>query len=240
MSKHKQVNQNQPANQNQQMVNYVNKPKVSVFINETDLRLFSMENESGLDIKIQEMESLMKNKHGFGASEVAKDELYGESKKLWKEFAEKFQHIKFSFYLNRPQFNYLTNLLTKNLEYGVDNVFFVIELGRTFDNWEKSVSGGKFQDDKEVKELEIPAIDMEYIWALISPHKVKGLSKDTYLFAQVIQRMMELRSISMYYDSEGKRLGKSIQEWVASFEADPSQAKMEQQSVEAVGVPSRV
>ena len=124
--------------------------------------------------------------------------------------------------MNRPQFNFLSDLLSKNMEYDINTIFFVIELKKAFENWAVTETGDKFTNDDEAKEFEIGAIDLEYLWQLVSTHKVKGLSKSTYLFAQVVRRMMELRTISLYYDSEGKRLSKSIQEWVASFEVQPA------------------
>jgi hypothetical protein len=204
--------------QKPQMVNYAQKPKVTIFENESENRLFSKESEIGLDSKIAEMEDLMKTKNGFGAPDEAKDELYGVSKKLWKEYAERFQSIRFSLYMNRLQFNFITDLLTKNMEYDINTVFFAIELKNAFESWEATATGSKFTNDKDSKEFEIGAIDLEYLWQLVSTHKVKGLSKSTYLFAQVLKRMIELRTISLYYDSEGKRLSKDIQSWVASFE----------------------
>ena len=107
--------------QKPQMVNYAQKPRVTIFENETEHRLYSKEAEIGLDSKLSEIEDLLKTKSGFGAPDEAKDELYGVSKRLWKEYAERFQSIRFSFYMNRPQFNFLSDLLSKNMEYDINN-----------------------------------------------------------------------------------------------------------------------
>ena len=111
----------------QQIETNVVKPKLSVFFDEIEYRLISVDAETQLDSKISEVESFMANNHGFGQSDEVKDNLYGAAKKLWSEYAETFKDVLYTFYLNRKQYQFLTTLLRDKLEYDVNTVFLAIE-----------------------------------------------------------------------------------------------------------------
>ena len=102
-------------NQNVQ-VNTV-KPELSFFENEVLNRLLNFDRELLLDSKSEEVEDFMKNNPGHGLSEEVKDVLYGNAQNLYNEYKKALRDVKFNFYLNRPQYNLLTDLILKKLEY---------------------------------------------------------------------------------------------------------------------------
>jgi hypothetical protein len=53
---------------------------------------------------------------------------------------------------------------------------------------------------------------------LISKHKVKGLSKDAYTFANVLYRIGNISKIFSYYETASKNLSTDVQNWVMTFE----------------------
>lgn len=190
------------------------KPEVSFFDQEKENVIISNECESKLDSKLEEIYSYMSNNDGKGKSETEKDELYKNAQILWKEYANILKDTKYNFYLNRPQYNFLTDLLLKKIDYDVNTVFFAIELTELLGTM-KSV---KFSNDDEMISFAVDATEITYIYHLIANHKVKGLGKDAYTFAQVLRRIGEISKIFNYYDTAAKNSSTEIQNWVTCFD----------------------
>lgn len=190
------------------------KPEVSFFENETTNLLLSTENESKLDTQIQTLEEYMKNTSGKGKSETEKDELYKNAQTMWKEYANVLRDVKYNFYLNRTQWKFLTDLILTKLEYDVNTVFFAIELTDLL----ASMKDTKFTDDSQLVAFPVDATEITYIYHLISKHKIKGLTKDSYTFAQILKRIGDISKVFNYYDTAAKNLSGEIQDWVTCFD----------------------
>lgn len=202
------------------------KPRLSIFQNEVEYRLITVENEKKLDEGIEAIETFMANNHGFGKADEVKDKLYADAKELWTSYASILRDNTFyTFYLNRKQFNFITTLLRDKLEYDVNTVFLAIELTNMLGEW---ISSDKHKDDEELKGFTSDATEITYMYHLIAKHKVKGLTKDTYLFAEILKKIGDISKIINYYDTAAKNLSKEIQDWVASFEPQESSPEKEE------------
>jgi len=194
------------------------KPQVSFFENNQTLRAISFEDEIFLDTKISGIENLLATEHGLGKSEVEKDQLYYSAQIAWKEYVERLKNMKFTFYLNRKQYNFLTTLLISKLEYDVNTVFLAIELSDMLGKWELSKTSKDTKNDTELKSYTADATEITYIYHLISTFKPKGLTADTYLFAEILRKIGFISKVIGYYDNHAKSLNKDIQDWAATFE----------------------
>lgn len=191
------------------------KPSLSIFENETEHRLISLESEINLDSKIKDIENYLYSNHGKGKPEVEKDALYGKAKELWEQYAESLRDIHFTFYLNRKQYQFLTDLLIDKMEYDVNTVFLAIELTNMLGEWKET---GTAKDDTTLQGYTADATEITYIYHLISKHKVKGLTNSSYRFAEVLKRIGAISKIIAYYDTHAKNFSKEIQNWVATFD----------------------
>ena len=81
-----------------------------------------------------------------------------------------------------------------------------------------SMKDTKFTDDNQLTAFSVDATEITYIYHLISKHKVKGLSKDSYTFANILKRIGDISKVFNYYDTAAKNLTGEIQNWVAAFE----------------------
>jgi len=205
------------------------KPEVKFIENDTENLILTNESESKLDMKIKEIQDYMDNNHGRGKSNNEKDELYKNSQILWRELAIVLQDTKYNFHLNRKQYQFLTDLLLKNLEYDVNTVFFAIELTDILG----TMRDMNFSNDTDLVPVPVNATEITYIYHLIADHKVKGLTKSAYLFAQILRRIGDISKVFNYYDTTAKNLSTEIQDWVVSFEDGVS---MEKEVVEATVV----
>ena len=121
---------------------------------------------------------------------------------------------KYNFHLNRLQWKFLTDLILSKLEYDVNTVFFAIELTDLLG----SMKDTKYTNDTELVSFEVNATEITYIYHLIAQHKIKGLTKDAYLFSQILVRIGSISKVFNYYDNYGKNLSTDVQNWVTSFE----------------------
>jgi hypothetical protein len=204
-----------------------NKPKIEtnvvkprVFFKENDKEYVFLDSidEATLDSQITSIESYIQTNDGRFQSEEHKDKLYAESKKLWEDYAHFLRNVKFSFYLNKKQFEYLTDLLIQEMEYDHDTIFFAIELTNMLGEWSNLEIS---EEESELKCYLADAIEITYIYHLISKHKVQGLTESSYRFAEVLKRLKEVHRVISYYDTSAKNLAKEIQDWVASFDPQP-------------------
>lgn len=189
------------------------KPEVNFVSKENEYRVIDTTNETILDNCIIEIEKYI-NQSGKGKSETEKDDLYQGAQDLWNDYAEKMKSAKYSFHLNRAQWKFLTDLILSKLEYDVNTVFFAIELVDLLG----TLRDVKYTNDTELKHVQVNATEITYVYHLISKYKVKGLTKDSFLFSEVLIRIGEISKVFNYYDAIGKNLSTDIQNWVSSFE----------------------
>jgi hypothetical protein len=178
--------------------NSVVKPETTLRIGEIDHKLISTEDEVSLDTAIKQVEEFMSKNSGEGLTEEEKDELYAKAQSLYKDYYKLVRDNRYSFYLNRRQYQFLTDL---------------IELTEML----SSMKDTKFRNDDEVISFQITATEMTYIYHLISTHKVKGLTNTSYTFSQVLVRIGDLSKVINYYDTYAKNLNTEIQKWAVSL-----------------------
>jgi hypothetical protein len=198
------------------------KPAISIFENETEYRLIDIQTEISLDSKINEIENFMNTNHGAGKSELEKDNLYLQAKNLWEQYAVLLRDMDFTFYLNRKQYQFLTDLLIDKMEYDVNTIFLAIELTNMLGQWKES---GTAKDDTTLQGYPSDATEVTYMYHLISKHKVKGLSNSSYRFSEVLKRIGSISKVIAYYDTHAKNLSKDIQDWVATFDGIQMEGK---------------
>lgn len=190
------------------------KPEIKFLANEQEYLVISPESENLLDGKIETIEKFMEQ-DAKGKTDEEKDTLYRDAQVLWKEYADAMKSAKYNFHLNRPQWKFLTDLLLSKLEYDVNTIFFAIELVELLGSMRET---GKYTNDKDLNEFQVNATEITYIYHLISNHKIKGLTKDTFLFSEVLVKIGNISKLFNYYDAVGKNLSTDIQDWVAAFE----------------------
>jgi len=191
------------------------KPELSFFENEVLNRLLSFDRELMLDSKSEAIESFIKTNQGHGLTEIEKDILYAQSQELYKEYKNTLREVKFNFYLNRSEYNLITDLILKKLEYDVNTIFIAIELTELMGG----MSGTKYSNDIEIKCFEVTATELTYIYHLIQNHKVKGLTKESYAFSKLLVRIGNTSKVINYYDAVAKRLPDDIQQWALRMDA---------------------
>lgn len=206
------------------------KPEISFTENETVNLILNLQEETTLDDKIKDIENFMTSNSGKGKTEEEKDNLYKSAVDLWQNFINTLKDAKYNFHLNRGQYQFLTDLILKKLEYDVNTVFFAIELTNTMG----SMKDAKYTNDKELISFPVNATEITYIYHLISKHTVKGLTRDSYTFSQVLYRIANISKIFNYYESYSKELSKDIQEWVATFEEGVFSEKLGKMEVDGV------
>lgn len=192
------------------------KPSVIFTENGIDYRNINEEFEDNLDNKYQAVLDFTKNNDGKGKTDLEKDNLYKDAQKLWADYTNALKSTRYNFNLNRIQWKYLTDLIQGKLEYDINTVFIAIELTEVLGTMREDSK--VFNNDTESFAFLVNATEITYIYHLIAEHKVKGLTKDTYTFSEILKRIGAVSKVFNYYDTIGKNLAADIQDWVACFD----------------------
>jgi len=186
------------------------KPETKITRAETEMQLIATEQENKLDSIIQEIKDYMSNNSGKFKTNSEKDEMYLSAQKIWKSFIDTLESVKYNFFLDKDQAEYLQDLIQNKLEYDVNSVFFAIEIKSLIDSIRNSKT--------DISSFPMSATDVTYIYHLISQHKVRGLGKDSINFSQILLMIGSVSKIFNYYDTTGKNLATDIQDWVLTFD----------------------
>jgi hypothetical protein len=191
------------------------KPEVSFSHLDMTYRVIDFVDEIKLDGSIDTITNYMSTTNGFGKTEEQKDLDYAYAQSIWKTFQTDLREIKLNFYLDRAQYNLLTDILLKKLEYDVNTVFIAIELTDLLGG----MNGTKFTDEMEIKPFKANATEITYMYHLIQNFKVKGLTKEAYTFSKILRRIGDISKIISYYDANAKNLTDEISKWALSLDA---------------------
>jgi len=194
--------------------NVVNKPELTFFENEEMFRIMDFDVESSLDSKIESVEKYMSDNNGTGMTDLEKDAIYANAQSIYVDYKNELREAKFNFYFNRPQYNLLSDLLLKKLEYDVNTLFVALEL----DNMLKSIHGTKFKNNKDLTVVKMNATELTYVYHLIQGYKVKGLTNEAFTFASLLNRIGDASKIINYYDAKAKSLVEDIQKWALTLD----------------------
>lgn len=205
------------------------KPELSFTENDQNYLIFTKEEETKLDSKIEEIENYLNKNAGPKKDEQEKDEYYKQAQNLWHGFVNSLKDAKYQFYLNKAEHKFLTELILTKIEYDVNTVFFAIELT----NMLGGLKDAKYTNEKDLLSFPVNATEITYIYHLISKHKVKGLTKDAYTFSKVLIRIGSISKVFNYYETASKNLSKDIQDWVLTFDEGVSIEKKSKKSVES-------
>jgi hypothetical protein len=192
------------------------KPSVIFTENDIDYRNIGEDFENNLDTKYQAVLDFTKNNNGKDKTDLEKDNLYKDAQQLWADYTNALKSTKYNFNLNRTQWKYLSDLIQGKLEYDINTVFIAIELTEVLGTMREDSK--IFNNDNDSFAFLVNATEITYIYHLIAEHKVKGLTKDTYTFSEILKRIGAVSKVFNYYDTIGKNLAADIQDWVACFD----------------------
>jgi hypothetical protein len=203
------------------------KPSVIFTENDIDYRNINEEFENNLDAKYQAVLDFTKNNNGENKTDLEKDNLYKDAQQLWTDYTNALKSTRYNFNLNRTQWKYLSDLIQGKLEYDINTVFIAIELTEVLGTMREDSK--IFNNDTDSFAFLVNATEITYIYHLIAEHKVKGLTKDTYTFSEILKRIGAVSKVFNYYDTIGKNLAADIQDWVACFDENVTMEQPKQQ-----------
>lgn len=194
------------------------RPAMKITIGEKNYDFLPENEVKEIEKKIAEINSHVSDNDGKGKSNEEKDTLYATGQKLWNELSTLLNNAKFGLILNKSQYIYMTNLLLEKMEYDVNLLFYAIELTNMLGNMKAEKDAEKYTNEIDAITYSLTATDITYLYHVLQQHKVKGLGKNSYTFANIIRRIGDISKIFAYYDELSKDLSTSIQDWVVGFE----------------------
>lgn len=195
------------------ILNNAGKPNTKFEIEGVEYITLNEEQENKLDESYEDIIDFMRSNDGNGKVEEVKNNIYSQAQELWTIFKKNLDSTKYNFNLNKDQWNFLSNLITEELSYDANTIFVAVEL----DTLMKKMSKDKFKV-AENKAFEVTATEITYIYHLISTHKVSGLNKNTFIFADILRKIADISKLVNFYDTQSKNIAADVQDWVATFE----------------------
>lgn len=198
--------------------NMTQKPTMGLTVSGKEYDFLPKETVAKIDAKITEINTHMSANDGRGKTSVEKDDLYKGGQTLWNELTLLLNEAKFGLVLTKPQYIYMTNLLLEKMEYDVNLLFFAIELTNMLGNMKNKKDAETYKNDTDPIIYDLTATDITYLYHVLQQHKVKGLSKAAFTFADIIRRIGDISKIFSFYDEQSKELANAIQDWTIGFE----------------------
>ena len=176
--------------------------------------IISEEQSSKLDKLMENVTNFMKeNSDGKDLSDEEKLQLFAQAQNLWNEYANELKDTKFFMRMTPDVSKYVAQLLNDKIEYDVNSVFFAIEIADRIKDLRK------LKDEDHT--LELNTTEITYFYHLLSSHKVKGLTKDTYAFVDFLLRIGEISKVINYYNTWAEHLQSDIHIWTSTMD-DPN------------------
>lgn len=183
------------------------------------IRILSQKDEEFLEGKYTEMLDFMRDNHSQQHSEEQKDQLYKDLQVMWNEISGKnggrLNSLSFNLVLHQDEYNYLKSVINNKTEYTADTIFYAMEIRSMMD---KMVEDNKFESPDQAKPFEMTAVDIHYLYHIISSHKVKGINKQSITFANIIKRIAVSSKVFNHYKDKFDNVAKAVQLWVTSLD----------------------
>jgi len=147
-----------------------------------------------------------------------RDQLFGYSISMYKEYERIYQSLVFNFELSQEEWHFIENVLNKKLKYNGQELF---------NYWQLRVD---FLDptSEQFKELpkEIPGIvvstsvkNMILLSHLLMMHEENGNTKSFYYFKDILFEIASMTKLFNAYGVMSERLSKMFNEWINALNA---------------------
>lgn len=198
------------------------KPSMTILAKDgTEYRLMYEEEEQYLDEMLLAIkEALATNTVNVNSTEAEKDAEYDRLKSMWNDASGRnvgrLNKVAFKLGLYREEYKFLTELFLEKMEYDVDTVFVAVELTDAL----AKMANTKYKDDKEIKFFDLTPLDMTYMYHLLAKQKVKGLTRNTYSYVNILKGIAIISRVFKYYENAYAEVVKEIQNWATSVSVD--------------------
>jgi uncharacterized protein YciW len=179
---------------------YNDKPVVTTLVNNQELRFISTEDESNLDSLCFDAEKAIIDSY---LTRIDVDSDWETFKDLSTKLKTSVSETELILHFTNEEKNYLSKVIHKDLEYGVDNMFFFLKLADTLKEF----------DDSKAHSLSLTYSDIMYIYTVLSGHKEKGVSHRLLSFASIITKIIDIVKLVDYYNARIQNISDDIAEW---------------------------
>jgi len=158
-----------------------------------------------------------------------KDKLFAIGSFLNKNLGTTLNDLMFSITVTREEYKFIATAVERKLEYDGNEVFNIIELNeRYLKEWKELDKMLPKQVPTMVINIDIKNVVMLYHF--LGKHKVKGLDREFYVFASVLQKIADTNRLYNAYNVMKERLNIDFNIWVGALEPDVDLVEQEQEN----------
>lgn len=161
------------------------------------------------DIETSELKSM---------SDGDKTKIYAIGSFLNKNVGYLLNDLLFNITLTRDEYKFLSSAIEQKLSYDGNDVFNIIELNERFlKEWKQIDKSLSKEVPQFVVNIDIKNVVMLYHF--LGKHSVKGLAKEFYIFAGVLQKIANTNKLFNAYNIIKDRLNVDFSIWVGAMDA---------------------
>lgn len=161
------------------------------------------------------------------ASDSEKTKYYGICSFLSKNIMHQINDMTFSLMLTREEYQLIQTALERRLTYDGNEVFNIIELNDKYLKKWKELNKSLPKDVPSfIVDIDIKNVVMLYHF--LQKNEVKGINRDFYVFADVLQKIADTNKIYNAYNVIKDRLTTDFNVWISALdESKKSETKSE-------------
>ena len=148
-----------------------------------------------------------------------KDKLFAVGSFLNKNVGHLLNELKFSIVLTRDEYKFIATAIERKLEYDGNEVFNIIELNEKYlKEWKEIDKSLAKQIPTMIVNIDIKNVVMLYHF--LGKHTVKGLDKEFYTFASVLNKIADTNKLYNAYNVLKERINIDFNIWVGAMDTE--------------------
>jgi len=175
-----------------------------------------------LDKSIQNVKSFLikynvENTDVQNMSEDEKTKLFALSSFMLKNVSALLNDLLFGITLTRDEYKFISTAVERKLSYDGNEVFNIIDLNENYlKQWKQVDNSLPKQVNSMVVNIDIKNVVMLYHF--LGKHTVKGLDKEFYVFASVLQKIADTNRLYNAYNIIKDRLNNDFNLWLSALD----------------------
>jgi len=178
-----------------------------------------------LEKSIQNVKSFFK-KHDVESPEIKslseseKTKLFAIASFMTKNVAALLNDLLFGITLTREEYKFISIAVERKLTYDGNEVFNIIDLNENYlKQWKQIDNSLPKSVNTMVVNIDIKNVVMLYHF--LGKHTVKGLDREFYIFASVLQKIADTNKLYNAYNIVKERLNMDFNLWLSALEQEP-------------------
>lgn len=192
-----------------------------------DLSILLEEDKTKIESLEQEIVDFLKDNSKFDSyTEADKDALFKVYQEKYKNYRNAIKNARCHFVLNASEISFMHKKLSQSIDYDAHTIFYALHIKRFVLN-ELPKKTEMYNND-----LTISLTNSVMLYHLLSKCTSKGINADSYSFAFILQKLVDISKIYEKYDVQLKNMDNNFNMWNLGLSLNEDEKKALENKVE--------